>query len=146
MTIMTIFAFMVFFVRNFVVLREIYTREQAVEMLGDSKVNVIIKEKSQGEEQEEVPREEKQENSTGVMKRPGKGNIVPMEKVLKKMFASKSIPRQKPKSGRFWKGERTQFRQIKRGRGKRHRGDQQPSFEQRLKMKEEKLRKRTEEN
>ena len=114
-------------------------------MLGDSKVNVIVKEKSQGEEQEEVPCEEKQENDTEVMKSPGKGNIVPMEKVLKKMFASKSIPRQKPKSGRFWKGERTQFRKIKRGRGKRHR-DQQPSFEQRLKMKEEKLRKRIEEN
>ena len=54
--------------------------------------------------------------------------------MLDQMFASKSIPRQKPKSGRFWKGERAQFRQIKRDRGQR------PTFEQRLKMKEEKAR------
>ena len=114
-------------------------------MLGDSKVNVIMK------EEEEVPSEEteapaqEQEEETKAEKRPGKGNVIPMEKVLDKLFASKSIPRQKPKSGRFWKGERTQFRQIKRGRGRRER-DQQPSFEQRLKMKEEKLRKKIEEN
>merc|ERR1711992_228654 len=42
--------------------------------------------------------------------------------------------RQKPKSGRFWKGQRGQFRQIKRDKGQR------PSFEQRLKLKEEKRR------
>ena len=59
---------------------------------------------------------------------------IPMLKKLDQLFTSKSIPRQKPKSGRFWKGERAQFRQIKRDRGQR------PSFEQRLKIKDEKLR------
>jgi len=61
---------------------------------------------------------------------------VPIEQVLKKMFNSKPLAKQKPKSGRFWKGERGQFRQIKRDRGQRH------TFEARLKMKEEKLRNR----
>jgi len=61
---------------------------------------------------------------------------VPIEQMLKKVFNSKALPRQKPKSGRFWKGERGQFRQIKRDRGQRH------TFEARLKMKEEKLRNR----
>ena len=59
---------------------------------------------------------------------------IPMPKLLDQVFSSKQIPRQKPKSGRFWKGERGQFRQIKRDKGQR------PSFEQRLKLKEEKQR------
>ena len=57
-----------------------------------------------------------------------------MVKILDKMFTSKTIPRKKTQSGRFWKGERSQFRQIKRDRGQR------PSFEQRLKLKEEKIK------
>ena len=56
---------------------------------------------------------------------------LPMEALLEKVFSSKQIPRQKPKSGRFWKGERGQFRQIKRDRGQRN------TFEQRLQKKEE---------
>ena len=59
---------------------------------------------------------------------------VPIPVLLDKIFSSKQIPRQKPKSGRFWKGQRGQFRQIKRDRGQRN------TFEQRLKMKEEKMR------
>ena len=70
---------------------------------------------------------------------------IPLEKRLDQLFASKSIPRQKPKSGRFWKGERTPFRQIMRGGGKGNRG-QKSSFKQRLKMKEEKVGKRIGEN
>ena len=77
----------------------------------------VMKEQSQSKE---APAQKPKEN-------------IPMEKRLDQLFASKSIPRQKPKSGKFWKGERTPFRQIKRGRGKRDRG-QKPSFEQRLKM------------
>ena len=63
----------------------------------------------------------------------GKENV-PIPVLLDKIFSSKQIPRQKPKSGRFWKGQRGQFRQIKRDRGQRN------TFEQRLKMKEEKMR------
>merc|ERR1711879_965326 len=63
----------------------------------------------------------------------GKENV-PMPKLLDQIFSSKQIPRQKPKSGRFWKGERSQFRQIKKDKGQRH------TFEQRLKMKEERQR------
>merc|ERR1712029_545008 len=46
----------------------------------------------------------------------------------------KKIPRQKPKSGKFWKGEREQFRQIKKDKGPRK------TFEERMRMKEEKQR------
>ena len=88
-----------------------------------------VKEKS--EKENEV--KEKPEKENEVKEKPEKENI-PLEKRLDQLFASKSIPRQKPKSGRFWKGERAQFRQIKRDRGQR------PTFEQRLKMKEEKAR------
>ena len=123
---------------------------EALDTRGDFKVNVVIKIQSRGKEEEEVnggetdPPAEKPDE-IGAENRPRKGNIIPMEKVLDKLFASKSIPRQKPKSGKFWKGERTQFRQIKRGGGKRDR-DQKPSFEQRLKIKEEKLEKSIDEN
>merc|ERR1712083_1191756 len=41
------------------------------------------------------------------------------------------IPRQKPKSGKFWKAERSQFRAIKKDRGPRL------TFQQRVKRKEE---------
>ena len=100
----------------------------------------VIKEQSQPEEAPAKKPEvkvkkvkEKSEKENEVKEKPEKENI-PLEKRLDQLFASKSIPRQKPKSGRFWKGERAQFRQIKRDRGQR------PTFEQRLKMKEEKAR------
>ena len=82
--------------------------------------------------QQKPGKEEKNKEET--REQEEKKENIPMVKLLDKMFTSKSIPRQKPKSGRFWKGERAQFRQIKRDRGQR------PSFEQRLKIKDEKLR------
>jgi len=59
---------------------------------------------------------------------------VNISETLKKIFVARQIPRQKPKSGKFWKGERHQFRQIKRDRG------QKISFEQRMKLKEDKMK------
>merc|ERR1719422_836750 len=52
------------------------------------------------------------------------------------LVAPKQIPRQKPKSGKFWKAERSAFRAIKKDKGQRL------SFEQRLALKEEKMRNR----
>merc|ERR1712079_952030 len=48
---------------------------------------------------------------------------LPIAKVLDNIIVSKQIPRQKPKSGKFWKEGRQQF-----------------TFEQRMKNKEEKLK------
>jgi len=59
---------------------------------------------------------------------------LPIVKVLDNIIVSKQIPRQKPKSGKFWKEGRQQFRQIKRDKGKKF------TFEQRMKNKEEKLK------
>ena len=86
---------------------------------------------------EEVKVEKKKEEvkSTGEKNEQPKGKEnLPLPKLLEQVFSSKQIPRQKPKSGRFWKGERSQFRQIKKDRGQRL------TFEQRVKMKEEKQR------
>jgi len=60
------------------------------------------------------------------------------EELLKKISLAliNHIPRQKPKSGRFWKTERDQFRSIRKDRGNRK------TFEERLKMKEEKEKNR----
>merc|ERR1712013_390975 len=51
------------------------------------------------------------------------------------LVAPKQIPRQKPKSGKFWKAERSAFRAIKKDKGQRL------SFEQRLALKLENERK-----
>merc|ERR1712130_423264 len=59
---------------------------------------------------------------------------LPMEKVLDNIIVPKTIPRQKPKSGKFWKEGRQQFRQIKRDKGKKF------TFEQRMKNKEQKMK------
>merc|ERR1712105_36813 len=59
---------------------------------------------------------------------------LPIAKVLDNIIVSKQIPRQKPKSGKFWKEGRQQFRQIKRDKGKKF------TFEQRMKHKEEKMK------
>ena len=92
--------------------------------------NIIkeAKEEISAEKREETRFKEEKKDDT-----EGKENV-PMPKLLDQIFSSKQIPRQKPKSGRFWKGERSQFRQIKKDKGQRH------TFEQRLKMKEERQR------
>ena len=77
-----------------------------------------------------VDKEKKEERRKKKETKDDKENIS-MEALLKKVFTSKQIPRQKPKSGRFWKNDRRQFRQIKRDKGQRD------TFEQRLKKKEE---------
>jgi len=59
---------------------------------------------------------------------------LPIVKVLDTVIVSKQIPRQKPKSGKFWKEGRQQFRQIKKDKGRKF------TFEQRMKNKEEKLK------
>merc|ERR1719347_1512389 len=59
---------------------------------------------------------------------------LPISKVLDSIIVSKQIPRQKPKSGKFWKEGRQQFRQIKRDKEKKF------TFEQRMKNKEEKIK------
>merc|ERR1712066_727167 len=87
------------------------------------------------EDKKEAVEEIKEDKKEAVEEsREDKKENIPIVKILDQMFTSKSIPRQKPKSGRFWKVERAQFRQIKRDRGQR------PNFEQRLKHKEEKMR------
>merc|ERR1712192_255401 len=52
------------------------------------------------------------------------------------LVAPKQIPRQKPKSGKFWKEGRSAFRSLKKDKGQRL------NFDQRLAMKEEKVRNR----
>merc|ERR1712154_604803 len=64
---------------------------------------------------------------------------LPIVKVLDTVIVSKQIPRQKPKSGKFWKEGRQQFRQIKKDKGRKF------TFEQRMKNKEE-MRKKIDEN
>jgi len=95
------------------------SNENTLEVKSGPETKENVKQKQP--ESEKDSQEEKKEN-------------IPMVKILDQMFTSKSIPRQKPRSGRFWKGERAQFRQIKRDRGQR------PNFEQRLKHKDEKMR------
>ena len=92
-------------------------------IIKDAKEEIIV-EKKKEEKKSTVEKKEQTE---------GKENL-PMPKLLDQVFSSKQIPRQKPKSGRFWKGERSQFRQIKKDKGQRL------TFEQRVKMKEEKQR------
>merc|ERR1719347_1124127 len=71
--------------------------------------------------------------SNGTNTSSDKENL-PISKVLDNIIVSKQIPRQKPKSGKFWKEGRQQFRQIKRDKGKKF------TFEQRMKNKEEKIK------
>ena len=109
-----------------------------VEEQPEQKETVAPAEKAEANEEEKsVPLEKSEQKEmvvSEVTEAPAEKENIPLEKMLDQVFASKSIPRQKPKSGRFWKGERAQFRQIKRDRGQR------PTFEQRLKLKEEKMR------
>jgi len=106
--------------------------EETETNLGEIKSSEEKEAKETKEVREEVVKEVSHATTVPVSEKEN----VPIEQMLKKVFNSKALPRQKPKSGRFWKGERGQFRQIKRDRGQRH------TFEARLKMKEEKLRNR----
>jgi len=54
-----------------------------------------------------------------------------MEKI--QSFLLNNIPRQKPKSGKFWKSQRHQFQAIKKDKGQRK------TFDERIKQKQEKL-------
>merc|ERR1719402_2031242 len=65
---------------------------------------------------EEVPEVKVHENLPP--QKPNKGNLLVKPDI---------IPRQKPKSGKFWKAERSQFRAIKKDRGPRL------TFQQRVK-------------
>lgn len=58
--------------------------------------------------------------------------VDPLEALQQLMLPQ--VPRQKPKSGKFWKADRSQFRAIRKDKGPRK------TFEQRLKTKEEILR------
>jgi len=73
---------------------------------------------------EEVPEEKIKEILPSQTQKPNKdkGNLLVKPDI---------IPRQKPKSGKFWKAERSQFRAIKKDRGPRL------TFQQRVKRKEE---------
>merc|ERR1711874_619321 len=99
-------------------------------------------------EEEENPTEESRASPEEPDKNNGVSESTDQEKTLKEALevvqqeankSSKSkvlvkadvIPRQKPKSGRFWKAQRSQFRSIKKDRGPRL------TFEQRVKRKEE---------
>merc|ERR1719244_1349695 len=122
----------------------------SAKVVDDSKVENIPDEDPSKKENDEALSEDKikdvagneikeQENQNtgkayGTNTAADKENL-PIVKVLDNIIVSKQIPRQKPKSGKFWKEGRQQFRQIKRDKGKKF------TFEQRMKNKEEKLKK-----
>ena len=63
----------------------------------------------ENEEGEEVILENTQMSKTRIIN----GNEIPIPVLLQKIFSPKSLPRQRSKSGRFWKSERCQFRKNK---------------------------------
>jgi len=99
----------------------------------DQKLDLVKNIIKDAKEEIRVEKKKEEKKSTAEKKEQAEGKEnLPMPKLLDQVFSSKQIPRQKPKSGRFWKGQRSQFRQIKKDKGQR------PTFEQRLKIKEEK--------
>merc|ERR1712179_437719 len=111
------------------------TKESA-KVVDDSKVGNIPGEDPSKKENDEALNEDKIKDvavETSGTELKDKENL-PIAKVLDNIIVSKQIPRQKPKSGKFWKEGRQQFRQIKRDKGKKF------TFEQRMKNKEEKLK------
>merc|ERR1719244_421525 len=126
----------------------------SAKVVDDSKVENIPDEDPSKKENDEALSEDKIKDVAGTElkeqenQNTGKANgtntaadkeNLPIAKVLDNIIVSKQIPRQKPKSGKFWKEGRQQFRQIKRDKGKKF------TFEQRM-MKKEELRKKIEEN
>jgi len=108
-------------------------RKNNDETLNKEKIKVVALETSGTElkEQENPNAGDGKANDTNTA--ADKENL-PIAKVLDNIIVSKQIPRQKPKSGKFWKEGRQQFRQIKRDKGKKF------TFEQRMKNKEEKMK------
>jgi len=121
----------------------------SAKVVDDSKVENIPGEDPSKKENDEALSEDKIKDVAGTElkeqenQNTGKANgtntaadkeNLPIAKVLDNIIVSKQIPRQKPKSGKFWKEGRQQFRQIKRDKGKKF------TFEQRMKNKEEKLK------
>merc|ERR1719244_2535542 len=121
----------------------------SAKVVDDSKVENIPDEDPSKKENDEALSEDKIKDVSGTElkeqenQNTGKANgtntaadkeNLPIAKVLDNIIVSKQIPRQKPKSGKFWKEGRQQFRQIKRDKGKKF------TFEQRMKNKEEKLK------
>merc|ERR1712083_1213661 len=103
------------------------------EILNKDKINDIAVETSGTELKEQEIPNTGDGKANGTNTAADKENL-PIAKVLDNIIVSKQIPRQKPKSGKFWKEGRQQFRQIKRYKGKKF------TFEQRMKNKEEKMK------
>merc|ERR1719244_1898979 len=104
----------------------------SAKVVDDSKVENIPGEDPSKKENDEALSEDKIKDVAGAELKEQEN--LPIAKVLDNIIVSKQIPRQKPKSGKFWKEGRQQFRQIKRDKGKKF------TFEQRMKNKEEKLK------
>merc|ERR1719312_2132561 len=86
------------------------------------------------------------DQSNGTNASADKENL-PIAKVLDSIIVSKQIPRQKPKSGKFWKEGRQQFRQIKRDKEEKIKNKELADLLlSRKAMKKEELRKKIEEN
>jgi len=107
------------------------SKKENDEALNEDKIKDVAVETSGTELKEQENQNTGKANGTNTA--ADKENL-PIAKVLDNIIVSKQIPRQKPKSGKFWKEGRQQFRQIKRDKGKKF------TFEQRMKNKEEKLK------
>jgi len=85
---------------------------------------------------------QKDVKKSDVVKEEKKPTPMTEEELLRRLAQSlvKTIPRQKPKSGRFWKAERAQFGSLYKDKGKRI------DLQRRLKLKEIKERSRDEAN
>merc|ERR1712083_1197978 len=103
------------------------------EILDKDKIKDVAVETSGTEVKEQEIQNTSDGKANGTNTAADKENL-PISKVLDNIIVSKQIPRQKPKSGKFWKEGRQQFRQIKRDKGKKF------TFEQRMKNKEEKMK------
>jgi len=108
-------------------------RKENDETLNEDKIKDVALETSGTEIKEQEIQNTGDGKANGTNTAADKENL-PIAKMLDNIIVSKQIPRQKPKSGKFWKEGRQQFRQIKRDKGKKF------TFEQRMKNKEEKMK------
>jgi len=104
----------------------------------EGKVSKKVEEKAS----ETAEKIEKNVKKSDAVKGEKKSTPMTEQELLRLLAQSlvKTIPRQKPKSGRFWKSERIQFGSLKKDKGKRI------DLPLRLKMKEDKERSRDEAN